>query len=79
MGFEKTVLNAVKEVEPAVEAYFYSGTLFYSATEAQSRRIFSELFRQHRGQVQVHKVGAEYAIDFVGAQEEVYSPYLGAL
>ena len=79
MGFEKTVLNTVKSVEPEVEAYFYSGTLFYTATEAQSRRIFSELFREHRGQVEIHKVGTEYAIDFVGAAEEVYSPYLGAL
>lgn len=79
MSFEKTVLNTVREVEPSVEAYFYSGTLFYTATEAQSRRIFSELFRQHKGQVEIHRVGAEYAVDFVGAQEEVYSPYLGAL
>lgn len=79
MGFEKTVLNTVKEIEPEVEAYFYSGTLFYTATESQSRRIFSELFRQQKGAVEIHKVGAEYAIDFVGTQEEVYSPYLGAL
>lgn len=79
MDFEKTVLNTVRQVEPEVEAYFYSGTLFYTATEAQSRRIFSELFRSQHGQVEVHRVGTEYAIDFVGAREEVYSPYLGAL
>ncbi|CAB4138164.1 hypothetical protein UFOVP328_357 [uncultured Caudovirales phage] len=79
MGFEKTVLNTVREIEPEVEAYFYSGTLFYTATESQSRRIFSELFRQQRGQVEIHLVGAEYAVDFVAAREEVYSPYLGAL
>jgi len=79
MGFEKTVLNTIRQVEPEVEAYFYSGTLFYTATEAQSRRIFSELFRQQSGQVEIHRVGAEYAIDFVGSVEEVYSPYLGAV
>ena len=79
MGFEKTVLNEVSRIEPEVEAYFYCGTLFYTATEQQSRRIFSTLFQQQNGQVEIHRVGAEYAIDFVGALEEIYSPYLGAV
>ena len=78
MGFEKVILNEVAEVEPEVEAYFYSGTLFYEASDDQSRRIFSALFKLQNGQVQIHKAGPEYAIDFVGPVEEIYSPYLGA-
>ena len=76
MGFEKTILNEISQTEPEVEAYFYSGTLFYESTEQQSRRIFSNLFRLQNGQVQIHKVGDEYAVDFTA--EEIYSPYLGA-
>jgi hypothetical protein len=79
MAFEKTILNEVARIEPEVEAYFYCGTLFYRSTKQQSRRIFSTLFQQQRGQIEIHQVGEEYAIDFVTAAEEIYSPYLGAV
>ena len=80
MGFEKVILNEVAKVEPKVEAYFYSGTLFYESTEKQSRRIFSTLFRLQNGRVEIHKVGNEYAIDFVAEKQhqrsEDFSPFV---
>ena len=79
MGFEKTVLNEIARVEPEVEAYFYSGTLFYESTENQSRKIFSTLFQFQNGRVQINKVGNEYAIDFVAEKQqpktEDFSPF----
>lgn len=75
MGFEKVILNEVAEVEPEVEAYFYSGTLFYQSTDDQSRRIFSALFKLQNGRVEIHKAGNEYAIDFVGEKSDDYSPF----
>jgi hypothetical protein len=79
MSFENTVLAEVTRTEPTVRAYFDSGTLFYSASEPQSRRIFSNLFRQHAGQVQISLAGHEYAVDFVAKKQhqksEDFSPY----
>jgi hypothetical protein len=73
MGFEKTILNEVRQIEPDVEAYFYSGTLFYEATEQQSRRIFSNLFRSQNGRIIINVVGHEYAIDFVAEKQQLKS------
>jgi len=79
MGFEKVILNEVRQTEPDVEAYFYSGTLFYQATERQSRRIFSNLFRRQNGQITITVVGSEYAVDFVAEKQqsnsEQFSPF----
>jgi hypothetical protein len=79
MGFEKVILNEVRRTEPEVEAYFYCGTLFYQATESQSRRIFSNLFRRQNGQVTISVVGSEYAVDFVAEKQqsnsEQFSPF----
>ena len=80
MGFEKVILTEVAKVEPEVEAYFYSGTLFYESTDRQSRRIFSALFRLQNGCVEIHKAGNEYAIDFVAEKQqqksEDFSPFV---
>ena len=79
MGFEKVILDEVRRTEPEVQAYFYSGTLFYQATERQSRRIFSNLFRRQNGQVLINVVGSEYAVDFVAEKQqsdlEQFSPF----
>lgn len=40
MGFEKTVLNRIEEVEPTVQAHFAYGTLFLeNATDAEVKNI----------------------------------------
>lgn len=65
MSFENTILATVTRTEPTVRAYFDSGTLFYTASEPQSRRIFSNLFQECKGQVQITLAGHEYAVDFV--------------
>lgn len=40
MGFEKTVLNRVEEVEPTVQAHFAYGTLFLeNATDQEVKNI----------------------------------------
>ncbi len=44
MGFEKTVLNQVSEVEPTVQAYFASGTLFLeNATDKEVQNIVAAI------------------------------------
>ena len=69
MSFENTILATVTRTEPTVRAYFDSGTLFYTASEPQSRRIFSNLFQECNGQVQISLVGYEYAVDFVAKKQ----------
>lgn len=78
MSFENIVLDEVTRTEPGVKAYFDNGTLFYTASEPQSRKIFSNIFRLTKGQVQISLAGYEYAIDFVAKkqQSEDYSPYV---
>jgi hypothetical protein len=44
MGFEKTVLNQVNEVEPTVQAHFACGTLFLeNATDEEVQNIVAAI------------------------------------
>jgi hypothetical protein len=44
MGFEKTVLNRVSEVEPTVQAHFAYGTLFLeNATDEEVQNIVAAI------------------------------------
>jgi hypothetical protein len=87
MGFEKVVLNKVTDVlKTDRQAGFYNGTLFVECNEPQARNIFHRLKKDYHGCVQISTVGNEYAFDFVVPadrpvkhEEEIYSPYLGAL
>lgn len=66
MGFEKIVLDKVAKVlEQDRQAYFVNGTLFVIASEPDARRVFSMLFKDYNGNVEVSLVGHEYAMDFV--------------
>lgn len=66
MAFEKIVLDKVAKVlKDERQAYFFNGTLFVVANEPDARRVFSKLFRDYNGKVQVSLVGHEYAYDFV--------------
>jgi hypothetical protein len=66
MTFEKIVLDKVATVlKQERQAYFYNGTLFVQAPESDARRVFSMLFKDYNGRVQVSMVGYEYAYDFV--------------
>ena len=67
MAFEKTVLEKVALILKADrQAYFENGTLFVRASESDARRVFSRLFRDHDGRVQVSvAMYGEYAYDFV--------------
>lgn len=65
MAFEKTVLDKVAKVlKQDRQAYFRNCTLFVCAPEKDARRVFSMLFREYNGRVQVALVGHEYAFDF---------------
>ncbi|CAB5214899.1 hypothetical protein UFOVP190_312 [uncultured Caudovirales phage] len=68
MGFEKTVLDKVAKVlEQDRQAYFVNGTLFVQASESQARRVFSMLFKDYNGRVQVSvAMHGEFAYDFTG-------------
>ena len=87
MIFESIVLNKVTEVLGQLDrADFYNGTLFVECNEPQARSIYHRLTREYPGCVRVSVVDAEYAFDFVvpadrpaPKEEEIYSPYLGAL
>jgi uncharacterized protein with von Willebrand factor type A (vWA) domain len=66
MGFEKIVLDKVAKVlKQERMAYFRNGTLFVLASEPEARQVFSKLFRDYYGKVEVSLVGHEYAFDFV--------------
>jgi hypothetical protein len=66
MAFEKIVLDKVAKVlKQDRQVYFMNGTLFVLASESDARRVFSRLFRDYNGKVEVSLVGHEYAIDFV--------------
>lgn len=66
MGFEKIVLDKVAKVlKQERMAYFVNGTLFVLASEPEARQVFSKLFRDYYGKVEVSLVGHEYAFDFV--------------
>ena len=66
MGFEKIVLDKVAKVlKQDRQAYFVNGTLFVLASEPEARQVFSKLFRDYYGKVEVSLVGHEYAMDFV--------------
>lgn len=66
MAFEKTVLDKVARVlGQDRQAYFENGTLFVCAPEQAARRVFSMLFRDYNGKVEVKLAGYEYAYDFV--------------
>ena len=87
MIFESTVLNKVTEVLGlSTRADFYNGTLFVECNEPQARSIYHRLTRDYPGCVRVSVVDTEYAFDFVvpaerpqAHEDEIYSPYLGAL
>jgi hypothetical protein len=87
MIFESTVLNKVAKVLGLSNcADFYNGTLFVECNEPQARSIYHRLTRDYPGCVRVSVVDAEYAFDFVvpaarqqAHEDEIYSPYLGAL
>jgi hypothetical protein len=66
MGFEKIVLDKVAKVlKQDRQAYFVNGTLFVVASEPEARQVFSKLFKDYNGNVEVSLVGHEYAFDFV--------------
>ena len=87
MGFEKVVLDKVATIiKEERKACFFNGTLFVECNEPQARNIFHRLTKDYHGCVQVSTVGNEYTVDFVlpaerpiKHEEEIYSPYLGAL
>lgn len=65
MGFEKTVLNQVEEVEPTVEANFAYGTLFLNqATDEQVQRIVAALHDVVNCRLIVNSHPIESSIDF---------------
>ena len=65
MGFEKIVLDKVAKVlEQDRQAYFVNGTLFVIASEPDARKVFSKLFKDYNGNVEVSLVGHEYAFDW---------------
>ena len=65
MGFEKIVLDKVAKVlKQDRQAYFVNGTLFVVASEPEARQVFSKLFKDYNGKVEVSLVGHEYAFDW---------------
>jgi len=65
MGFEKIVLDKVAKVlKQERQAYFVNGTLFVLASESDARQVFSKLFKDYNGKVEVSLVGHEYAFDW---------------
>jgi len=66
MAFEKIVLDKVARViKQDRQAYFCNGTLFVIASEPEARRVFSMLFKEYDGRVQVSvAMHGEYAYDF---------------
>jgi len=65
MGFEKVVLDKVAKVlKQERQAYFVNGTLFVLASESDARQVFSKLFKDYNGKVEVSLVGHEYAFDW---------------
>jgi hypothetical protein len=65
MAFEKIVLDKVAKVlKQDRQACFRNGTLFVLASESDARRVFSKLFRDYNGKVEVSLVGYEYAFDW---------------
>ena len=66
MGFEKVVLDKVARViKQDRQAYFCNGTLFVVASESDARRVFSMLFKDYNGRVQVGVARhGEFAYDF---------------
>jgi hypothetical protein len=87
MGFEKVVLNKVAGVLGSErQAGFYNGTLFVDCNETQARSVYHRLTKEYPGCVRISVIDTEYAFDFVvpaerpvQPEEEIYSPYLGAL
>ena len=66
MDFEEIVLDKVAKVlKQERQAYFVNGTLFVLASESDARQVFSKLFKDYNGKVEVSLVGHEYAFDFV--------------
>ena len=66
MAFEKIVLDKVARVlEQDRQAGFRNGTLFVWATESDARCVFSMLFEDYDGRVQLSQVSEqEFAYDF---------------
>ena len=87
MTFETKILTKVTEVLGLSDrADFYNGTLFVECNEPQARTIYHRLAHDYPGCVRINVIGNEYAFDFVVpaeraevSEEEIYSPYLGAL
>lgn len=67
MGFEKVVLNKVKNVlGEDVSAEFAYGSLFVACTEDEARTLFHRLYKDMDGKVRVSRTFAkEFAFDFV--------------
>lgn len=88
MSLEKKVLNIASECE-VNGAYFAYGTLFIPVDASSSEALldFERALEDEFPFVNIYysDVGDEVAIDFAGPkevavkQEEIYSPYLGAL
>lgn len=65
MGFEKRVLNVVREVTD-VPAYFYEGTMFLQTEDSEiATDVFSRLHGYLDGRVSYQKVGQETSYDFL--------------
>ena len=78
----ETIVDQIVKVEltnEPVTTEFFNGTLFVrTITESQARQVFHRLSKTFGvGGVEVHAIGdtGEYAFDFVGAPQEVYSPF----
>lgn len=66
MKTEAEVLDFLKpDLDQGERAEFEFGTLFLKCAEKTSRKVFSNLFMAFNGKVQIHRVGTEFAIDFV--------------
>lgn len=65
MSFETKVLSiASRALQEGEKAEFYAGSLFLNCAEKTSRKVFSDLFMEFKGQVLISKTPAEYVIDF---------------
>lgn len=66
MGFEKTVLNRVEEVEPTVQAHFAYGTLFLeNATDQEVKNIVAAIKDVVNCRLIVNsRPGQESSVDF---------------
>lgn len=65
MGFEKTIINDVKEVLVDSKPYFYNGTLFIDdINNDEANTVLEVLKSNYNGQMFMSTYAHEYAYDF---------------